>query len=90
VESHYSDAHIHALSPTKPIPPHEEDDYDPMSFRYTLGFHGDEREGRRQGLRFLKDYYPPAGCPDGVNCPECASHSGAVCDGEAEFWFNEM
>jgi hypothetical protein len=99
-ESHYSNAPVHASPPAEPILPHEEydpdfdpnydPDYNPTWNCYTLGFRGDEREGRRQGLRFLKDYYPPAGCPDGVHCPECASHSGAVCDGGAEFRLNDM
>ena len=72
------------------IPEDDDYDYEPLSILYTLNFQGDEREGRRRGLRFLKDYYPPAGCPDGVHCLECASHGGAVCDGGAIFRLNDL
>jgi len=89
-ESHYN-APRPALKPPEPMIPEDDDyDYEPLSCRYTLNYQGDEREERRQGLRFLKDYYPPAGCPDGIHCPECASHGGAVCDAGATFRLNDL
>lgn len=79
---HYSDP-CHAQQLEQPIPQNDEDNWEFSNYIYTLGYLGDEREERREGLRFLKDYYPRAGCPTDIHCLECASHRGEICDGGA-------